>query len=434
MAATFPSDFRQLLDEGEPATLLALLEQGSELPGSEDVEVALHHAGFAIESLIDLEPPSDDVRWASEFEVSLEGFEHTFVGRAALERSNEGLLVDEIAWRHVHPEDMQRAHDSEWTVSLSLTLGESPLTNYHRQLQVLDALTAAPALAYDADAATPRPAGWLLQAARAQTPPNPANLFTIHAVAGEGGDVWLHTHGLVRCGSLELDMVDIPEAGANVCGELLNQVAALFIEQGVPEPGEPFLAGQGIELVWLPWDAALDHIPKTALGGLEDRTDDVHTGPRAVLFAPGKGLLGRRKYRSVAGYISTLEDNPLLYISQMETQRMTLLASEMLPRFLQLMSQHSSLEDWLFLVKLGYETNHASSEREHLWFQVHAQRGGEVDATLLNEPYGVGSMHEGERRRHSLDRLTDWAILCPHGRFNADTIGALERLLRDQRN
>jgi hypothetical protein len=249
-------------------------------------------------------------------------------------------------------------------------------------------------------------------------------LFTVHDVAPEDGEQhWLHTHGLGRCGALELDVLDVPADGAGLIGQLVNAVASLFMERGIPEPDEPFLAGENLELVWLPWEDALSHMPEAIAGGADDR-DESHAGARGVLLCPGS-------YGSPSAYLEILRENPLLYVSDMETERMSLLASERLPRFLRLLSRFGGSDGWMFLVKLGYAVDSAGSpsDREHLWFQVHAYDGGDVDATLLNQPYRIARLVEGQRATHSLDRLSDWAIVCDKGRFDANTVVELERLL-----
>jgi uncharacterized protein YegJ (DUF2314 family) len=80
-------------------------------------------------------------------------------------------------------------------------------------------------------------------------------------------------------------------------------------------------------------------------------------------------------------------------------------------------------------VKLGYPIDSASepTDREHLWFDVHAAKDGQVDATLLNQPYHIARMTKGERGWHPLSRLSGWSILCPRGRFGPDTVRDLER-------
>ena len=55
-------------------------------------------------------------------------------------------------------------------------------------------------------------------------------------------------------------MLQVPPEGAGLIGQLINAVAGLFLERGIPEPDEPFLAGENLELVWLPWDDAIKQL------------------------------------------------------------------------------------------------------------------------------------------------------------------------------
>jgi uncharacterized protein YegJ (DUF2314 family) len=368
----------------------------------------------------------DGAEW--ELDVELPGPEPgaTEHARAWLEPAPAELSLDTIEWRGVTTSDLDAGKQSAWSVVVSTHLGAHPLRDFHRLVRLLALLAPDAAMVYDMDSLTPRSGHWLREVAAAGTPPSPAALFTIHDVAPEGGaSHWLHTHGLGRCGSLELDVLDVPPDGAGLIGQLINSVASLFIERGLPEPDEPFHAGEDLELVWLPWEDAMQSLPPDVAGGSSDR-DESHAGARGVLFCAG----GRE---SPAKYLPILRENPLLYISDMETERMTLLASERLPRFLRLFSRFGAAEGWMFLVKLGYPVDGAESpnDREHLWFEVHAYEGGSVDATLLNAPYRIAALSEGARASHSLDRLSDWAILCERGRYDANSVAELERSLLD---
>ena len=53
--------------------------------------------------------------------------------------------------------------------------------------------------------------------------------------------------------------------------------------------------------------------------------------------------------------------------------------------------------------------------REHLWFEVHDVRDDQVDATLVNEPYDVARLRQGDRGAHDVERITDWLIPTPFG-------------------
>ena len=89
-------------------------------------------------------------------------------------------------------------------------------------------------------------------------------------------------------------------------------------------------------------------------------------------------------------------------------------------------------EEWTFTVKLGFESSvddDESPQHEHLWFAVHSLDAQSVDATLLNEPFFVQTLREGQRGAHSMDRLTDWAITSPHGNFTPERLYHLLRLV-----
>lgn len=296
---------------------------------------------------------------------------------------------------------------------------------------------------HDVPACVVRPSAWLSSAATATTPPPPISLFTVHAVADPDSETaWLHTHGLMRCGSIDLELLDVPrEHSGLMCNTLINVAAALFIENGVPEPGSGFVIGHGLELVWLPWQAALAQNTKLEMGGIEDRDDD-HSLPSGVLFAPPVKRLGilKGRPRDPAVYLPTLEDNPLLYHSKMETRRMSMLAKEHFPVLRKLVARYADFgpsdearSEWGFLVKLGYTVD-SSENTEHLWFEVHAIETGEIDATLVNDPYDIERMNKGDRARHAPDLLSDWTVYSPYGSYGPDGIHRLLERLEEERD
>jgi hypothetical protein len=418
-----PDHYRAVFERPTPAALVALLAPGSDVPTLAEALSALQVSSDVLDAAPG-EPALERAAWEIDIDVAGPSPRELQSVRAWLEPAPQQLLLEGVEWRGITEADLAAARESAWSVVVSMHLGPAPLRDFHRLARLLDALAPEAAMVYDVDALTPRSPRWLHELASSETPPSPATLFTIHDVAPENGKShWLHTHGLGRCGSLELDLLDVPADGAGPLGQLLSSVASLFIERGFPEPGEPFLAGESLELVWLPWEEALEHVPPDTVGGPSDR-DGSHAGARGVLLCPST-------FQSPAEYLPILRENPLLFVSDLETERMALLASERLPRFLRLLSRFGQAPGWLFLVKLGYAVDEAEtpSEREHLWFEVHAYAAGEVDATLLNQPYRIERFSEGQRSSHSLDQLSDWAVLAPAGRFDPNSIAELERML-----
>jgi hypothetical protein len=428
-----PSEYRTLLegDRAMPSLLLAQLPPQQDCPGvtaildrlrDSELEWARHRLAHR--------RSVPEARWELEVELESEGGARRELRLWAV--PSEAVGAFHLDWADAAPEERRASEHSRWSLGLSLRLGERPLADFHLQLQLLRAVAPDAPVVVDATACRAHTAAWLREASESPVPPPPSALFALHNVQpepGRPGGCWLHTHGLVRCGLPEIEMLDVDGAACQGCAALLEAVAGLFLDHEVPDPATPFQPGSGLELVWLPWEQSLSHLRRRRLGGLADR-DEHHALPAAVLFAPQRRWLLRR-LASPAIYAPLLDGDPLLYVSDMETERMAALARQRLDRFAAIFDRNGDARDWVFLVKLGYPVDRARSaaDREHLWFQVHHLAGHRCEATLLNQPYAIAAMREGERAEHDLSLLTDWQILCPYGRYSADTVIHLDRRL-----
>jgi hypothetical protein len=424
-----PPDYQAILDHRPPSWVTALLPEAQEAPSITEVLGRLGRCGLDIAGA---RPAGDREsslsRWEIEVQVRFSATETTPF-RVWLEPT-ERYTRAHLDWpRLLTRAEQEAARRSRWSLGVSTLLGRECLRGFHHQLRLLDAVAPEITVVMDLAACTPHPEAWLREVAASRVPPAPTNLYAIHAVYDDRaarGPRWMHTHGLLRCGSIELEILNAPDADVDLLSELLNAVAPRFIEDGPVEPDEPFLAGEALSLVWLPWREALARVPG-GIPGLGPDRDPAHSLPSGALFAPGRRLFGRR-YEGVSRYAPALAANPVLHASRSETERARLLAFERLRQFLWLQEEYRGSSDWKFLVKLGYETD-AGAPREHLWFAVHACEGDTFDATLVNAPGQVSHLREGVRGLHPLDRLSDWAILCPFGQFSPDSVIYLEREL-----
>ena len=413
-----------------PSAMTALLPAGPAAPAAAQVG-ALLDALPVVRLGEPRVPEHPDALWELEAAFRFEHDEPPTVMRLWAAPSDR-LSDLHVEWLGVTKDELEAARRSEWTIGVSTTFASRPLRDFHRQIRVLHAAAPDAVLAMDLPACRPHPASWLRESAGSAVPPAPTSLFVIHAVYDDkdpAGRVWMHTHGLGRCGSIELEIMDVTREDASTLALLVNTVAAMFVEQGAPPPDRPFQAGKGLDLLWLPWEDGLKKIGGKTSGGLADR-DEAHEGAAGLLFVPAKGLFGRR-YMSPAAHAPVLAENPLLFVSRMETERMALLAKDRWAAFVELQRSHGAHDDWAFLVKLGYPVDGAENDadREHLWFQVHDVHGPDLDATLTNEPYAVSALSKDARGRHSIELMTDWAILNPMGHFTPDTLHLLRRRL-----
>lgn len=431
--------YRRLLDGDAilPSWLLALLPEDAEPPSVTEVLARLEASDFdVVDHSMLAEPEMPQAHWEISLSLRLDD-ETVAEGIGIWAEPAEGLEEAHLDWQGMTPEDIALAKSSRWCLGVSEHFADRPLEDFHRQVQLL-ATVAPDAVAFlDLVACFPRPGRWMREVAEQSVAPSPENLYCIHAVAEESeseeavvsGGVWLHTHGLLRCGMIELEMLDVPPSDVVEMGTILNTAAALFLDHGIPEPGEPFEVGAGVELIWLPWRRALRHVSRRALGTRPDR-DDLHARPSGILFAPPR----RRAWwpfsrpRNPRCYTRWVGENPALYVSALETDRRCRLAQATLGRFASLFDRFGDDEEWGFLVKLGYPVDDSGAgEREHLWFEVHHLDDREIEATLLNEPHHVAAFHRGDRGAHPVDRLTEWTVFSPHGRHSPDSLVYLER-------
>jgi hypothetical protein len=320
---------------------------------------------------------------------------------------------------------------SRWSLGVVSHFGDDVLGDFQLQLQVLVAMAPNALAAFDAAACRMHHFEWVKESAASAAPPSPTSLFVMHFVSDEGQPGWLHTHGLARCGCLELEVFDVPRDASRLMGELVNSTAALLLERGYPEPGVALEVGRDLPLLWLPWEEALSTWRPKHGGGRDDR-DELHGVPSGVLFAPKKKFLGLfgRKVALPLVHLPILEGSPVLYVSNAHTRRMEVLSRERLPTLRALFAKLGANEQFKFLVKLGFPTDGgALGGREHLWFELHAFDGETVEATCINAPHAVAALAHGLRAKQPLALTSDWTIFCPLGRFDAERVGVLVHLL-----
>ena len=95
----------------------------------------------------------------------------------------------------------------------------------------------------------------------APTEPPADVLWTIHSVEHEEtSTLWLHTHGLWRCGRPELEMLRVPLARIDAHAVLLNELAALLLDEEVPWLGEPWEVGRDLNVVLQAWETIAENL------------------------------------------------------------------------------------------------------------------------------------------------------------------------------
>ena len=325
----------------------------------------------------------------------------------------------------VHESDYIEATKCKYAIHISTIFNNFPLTDYQRQLKLLNSIAADVSIFLDISCFTARSGEWLKYTSTFSLPPSLSYLYTIHAIYDDDKnpdkiEYWFHTHGLYRVGCIELEIIGVEDSNA-AYGQLLNTCAKLFIQNGVPESGFVFSPSYKVKVCWLAWEEALKelNIDKDFSGGFKDRKDGVHDNPSGALVAVDEN----GNYHTLDYYKKELTDNPVFLLSSFETEIMREAAFEKIEYFLELLNKNKGDDKISFLVKLAYNDNKSNKDLEHLWFEVHDfTKEGYFDATLLNEPYKDLGIHEGDRGIHSMENLTDWQIYTDERIYNSGNI------------
>lgn len=445
------------MDNNEKYELLSGGEKGVPsiigiYPGSENfnfdaasIEKALaQDADFKLKSFGKTDKEYDQVSYHAEIE-----FQDTIFGvdLYVADTGNVNLQTYGFA-NSIDEKSLHAATQQKYYLEACMYFELDPLSSFYLQLKVLDAIVPDASLVVDFSSYRLLSAKWLQMAAKSSVPPSPDYLYTLHCIydeEGKNGDrrYWFHTHGLHRCGTIELELLNF-KIGAEEMNTLINMTVKKFIFEPAKE-NEKFTIGYdglGINLCWLRWEEVLKDMPEDILGGMADRKEDdyAHTGPSGILFAVEDGNL-----TSPEIYASTLAENPIFYITTEETNRMSILAKERFPLFIKTFNKEHKepkkksflkkllrTEDqepgWRFLVKLGLAVDHSDSgdEKEHLWFEVLSISGDKIEGKLLNQPYWVSALKEGDIKTFPLEILTDWIIYSPDNTYSPDSIYMLE--------
>lgn len=274
---------------------------------------------------------------------------------------------------------------------------------------------------------------WVSLAAKSKTLPAPRYLFTVQAISDGGEEVWLHTHGLKRCGLYELEILGSNKEFFNDHYKMIESFALRMLESDDPiEPGDGVFVGQAagkaLTLTAVEWREALEFYPDAALGTEEDRDDGVHGEDTYVLMIYKNDQDEEAKrYTPVQDFNRFLDQNPIYMFSTAETKRMSDLAIERIPYMLKAFEN----KDNTVIVKIGLITDKAywdgdKPEREHIWFELKDVKDDKIVAVLTQEPYYVSGFKEGDTGTFPFSEITDWMIFTKEHRVTPDDAYLLE--------
>lgn len=141
----------------------------------------------------------------------------------------------------------------------------------------------------------------------------------------------------------------------------------------------------------------------TFLGGMDDR-DEYHQSPSVFLF----------KCNTSEEYIESFFQEHeeatglMFYKTNSETDRMAYNAKNTFGYFSNIFHIEQSNEDFRFLAKFG--VSYEEGKSEHMWFEMQEIAEDFIQGILINEPYFIEDMSEGNSYHLEFENLTEWVI------------------------
>lgn len=427
-----PSVWR--LPHQEPTNLIVLWPDDA-APTQAEIIAALRAYWDGVEIVDEIDPLHDDMPWA-------------VIVRA------EPLQRDAIVWsepaRPIPPGELDdpTAEHCKWVIGIETQIDpRNPLESYRDLVRfIAEPFDDVPGIL---DVNT---TGWIRKRAITEQflpedniPPVEV-LWIVHAVSADPahsprGGVWLHTHGLWRCGRPELEMLEVdPDYGSDA-GNLINEIAERILDEPPPEPGEPFHLGENLAVTLQPWQEVAPYVSRGAPGGMPDREEDengVHTGLRAVICDEKQKGTFKKVWTWPRTAIDRLNrDQAVIWKSARATQRIATQArytfGELATAFTKLRPHLPANTDnvrAMVLVKAAfpYQIDDSDDETaEHMWLEVLGFEGETVEGRLLNEPMFINDLAANDTLTIERSRLSDWMVQTQAGSFGPSNVAAMWR-------
>lgn len=310
-------------------------------------------------------------------------------------------------------EKLQKANTS---ITFCMSFSKKPKKDFHLQLKLIYAIVPNMIGLIDESAEKLLPRNWVKIAANSNSCPSAESLYTIQAVADESGEVWLHTHGLARCGVPELDILQTSRENYNVHYNLLSTYASYLLDNveldqsykamhlGYFSNNEPLIATS------VSWTVALNEYENLALGNADDRKNE-HNSKRNVIFLYKSAEDANNKILTKLNeYNNRWSENPLFFISDDETNIRTAIARERF-HYLKELAKDENNE---ILVKIALPVPD-SSQREHIYFRLVSFEKEGFRAVLLQSPYANIDMAPGDESYFTIDDVSDWLVYTEKG-------------------
>lgn len=309
-------------------------------------------------------------------------------------------------------EELEELKNARNALTIFMEFNKDPKKSFHLQLKLAIAMVPNLIGIMDESAEKMIPLKWAIMAANSSVTPSSNDLYTVQAVSNESGEVWLHTHGLCRCGLTELEILQSDRENYNNHYNLLSTFAGYLIDkknQFNPQGNSAYIGilqnRHPVVVTCISWTKGLKEYKNLVLGNIDDRKDGHNTKTSLIFIYKSEEDEKNGRISKVSEYNNLWGENALFFISDEETAKMKALAME---RFHFVKKQFEKTQNRI-IIKIGLPVD-TEDRLEHIWFELIGFEGDKFKATLLQEPYDVKNMHMGDEGLYTVESVTDWTI------------------------
>lgn len=331
---------------------------------------------------------------------------------------SEPKVEDVFAMAHkLTQNEAQVIQSSKEALFIELYFGKDNLTSYHLQIKLLHCLVKNLLVVIDYTAQSILSGKWCQLTAKSKTLPCPAYLYAIQMMNTTDGTGWLHTHGLNRCGYIELEILDVKIENIVYYYNLIQTIAWDMITL-CPDLGNEYeliIVSGLLPITWIGIDNVLQTQPKYS-----KIRQEAHSTRSGVIFTylSEQDIL-EKKYHPISSVDEFLKQNTIFFVSPFETQRISCLAMERIHYLKQLFLEKANRT----MVKYGIPyVQYGTLHYEYLWFELLDMDINECKLKLLNEPYFATDLKKSDQIIRNIKEITDWCVTTPMGKITPDDI------------
>ncbi len=233
-------------------------------------------------------------------------------------------------------------------------------------------------------------------------------LYSIQGII-DNDKIWLHTHGLLRCGITELEILESNKELYNCHCNIISSLSSYLIDIGKTDDNNYEIGilpnGLSIIVTFKIWTEALKQYDEMVLGGKEYRVEE-HNTDRSIIFTYKNE---QEMMNNIVSKMNILDKNllvdTLFLITSSEEIRLKNISQE---RFSYV---EKAYKDDKYDVEVCIkEKINENDSYEHMWFKLLEISDNNLKVELISTPCKVANLKKGDINTYKIEDISDWRI------------------------